>query len=226
MVRVVCMADTHCAQHELEVPPGDILIHAGDALCDGTLAEFLGFLAWLGALPHRVKIYVPGNHDEIVYWEEAKARGLVPPGVYLLIGEGVTVDGYLEVWGAPWTPGLKPSAEWQGKATATAFTLPENDRKAAWERAPAALDILVCHVPPMHLLKGEGEDEEELMLVEGDDLVNLAICRARPRLVVCGHVHRARGVYRVRNGRGETLVVNAACMGKDFQVLQPIVIDI
>ncbi|CAK7207934.1 hypothetical protein SEUCBS139899_010749 [Sporothrix eucalyptigena] len=49
-VRVVCIADTHNKQPEL--PPGDVLIHAGD------LTE--------RAQPHKHKILVAGNHDVLL----------------------------------------------------------------------------------------------------------------------------------------------------------------
>ena len=218
MPRVVCMADTHCAHHDLVVPLGDILIHAGDALCDGNRREFLGFIQWFAALPHPIKIYVPGNHDEFLFWNREEALALIPAGVTVLLGQGTTVDGYLEVWGAPWVPGLAPESAWRDHPTAMAFSLPETARREAWETAPGVIDILVCHAPPTAVAQADG-----------DNLVDLAIHRACPKLVVCGHVHRARGVYREQNRRGEEFfIVNAACCGPspDFAPLNPLVVDL
>lgn len=222
MVRVVGMADTHCAHEEIVVPPGDILVHAGDALCDGTEREAQAFLAWFATLPHAIKIYVPGNHDEIFFWKELTARGLVPPGVLVLIGEAATVDGYIEVFGAPWVPGGRPDPKWEGRPTATAFALPDAPRGALWAAMPAVVDILVCHAPPLAAARADG-----------DHIVDQMISRARPRLVVCGHIHRARGIYEVRHEvDGETVahtvVMNAACCGPppDFEALAPLVVDI
>ena len=45
------------------MPGGDVLIHAGDATNYGTVAELADFLCWFESLPHRYKVYVPGNHD-------------------------------------------------------------------------------------------------------------------------------------------------------------------
>ena len=69
-IRIVCVSDTHCqvfnaishrdinipykAETMLEqVPPGDILIHAGDFTNYGRKEEVEKFNEWLGSLPHR-----------------------------------------------------------------------------------------------------------------------------------------------------------------------------
>lgn len=60
-LRVVCISDTH--DQIVDVPPGDILIHAGDLTNDGTAADIQKQLDWLKALPHPVKVVIAGNHD-------------------------------------------------------------------------------------------------------------------------------------------------------------------
>ncbi|PIL23040.1 hypothetical protein GSI_14347 [Ganoderma sinense ZZ0214-1] len=62
--RVVCISDTHNRHAELPpLPPGDILIHAGDLTETGTEEELEAAFAWLSAQPHKHKIVVAGNHD-------------------------------------------------------------------------------------------------------------------------------------------------------------------
>ena len=63
-VTVVCVSDTHNSQPDL--PPGDILIHAGDLTQSGTFQELEAALAWLRGQPHPVKIVVAGNHDRLL----------------------------------------------------------------------------------------------------------------------------------------------------------------
>ena len=68
-VRVVCMSDTHNrvlteAEARL-VPDADIFVHCGDVSVSGTTAEIAAFNQWLGLLPHRVKVVVLGNHDNV-----------------------------------------------------------------------------------------------------------------------------------------------------------------
>lgn len=47
----------------VDVPDGDILLHAGDFTDRGTAAEAADFAAWLLRRPHPSKFVVPGNHD-------------------------------------------------------------------------------------------------------------------------------------------------------------------
>jgi len=55
-MRIVAIADTHTHERELgSVPDGDLLIHAGDMLRQGTLDELGRFSEWLRALPHPFK---------------------------------------------------------------------------------------------------------------------------------------------------------------------------
>ena len=143
------------------------------------------------------------------------AMAMVPAGVTVLIGQAMTALGHLEVFGAPWTAGMVPEKDWRGGAMA--FSMPDGQRAREWESAPAVVDILVAHAPPLTVAKAAG-----------DNLVDRVIWQKSPRLVVCGHVHWARGVYQVDNslGEGQTTVVNAACCGPVAEVLQPIVVDI
>lgn len=60
-IRVVCISDTH--EQTVDIPPGDILIHAGDLTESGTAADIQKQLDWLKSQPHGVKIVIAGNHD-------------------------------------------------------------------------------------------------------------------------------------------------------------------
>lgn len=61
LVRIVCISDTH--SYTPSVPPGDLLIHAGDLTNDGTQKSIQATLDWLNTLPHKYKIVIAGNHD-------------------------------------------------------------------------------------------------------------------------------------------------------------------
>ena len=63
-IRLVLISDTHELHRELDVPDGDILIHCGDiSMMSRSLAAIEDFDDWLGGLPHKVKLLVPGNHE-------------------------------------------------------------------------------------------------------------------------------------------------------------------
>lgn len=54
--RFVCISDTHT--RVFPVPPGDVLLHAGDLTDRGDLPEFRTMMEWLRGLPHAVKMFV------------------------------------------------------------------------------------------------------------------------------------------------------------------------
>lgn len=103
VLRIVCISDTHEFHRKLALPPGDILIHAGDCLPDDRQAEALeDFDDWLGGLPFRHRIVVAGNHDLYFARQPQQARKQLTKAVYLE-NTGVVIEG-LRVWGCPITP--------------------------------------------------------------------------------------------------------------------------
>ena len=71
-VRVVCLSDTHERHNYVDVPPGDVLVVAGDMLARNrhfsvaySVRKLERFAAWLHALPHPQKVVVAGNHDAV-----------------------------------------------------------------------------------------------------------------------------------------------------------------
>ena len=62
-MKIVCISDTHSLQHRMNIPDGDLLIHAGDVSSGGRIEEIEMFNEWMGSLPHRHKVVIAGNHD-------------------------------------------------------------------------------------------------------------------------------------------------------------------
>ena len=191
---LVLIADTHQMHRDLEVPPGDILIHAGDftTVCRSR-GPMEDFNRWLGDLPHKHKIVVPGNH-EFVLEENPRLRSLITNAA-VLIDELATVEG-LRIWGSPMTPMYGGAF---GRSS-------EKDRRAAWSRVPE-VDVLVTHGPPLGIL-----DEAPGELALGDMQLLEAVQRIRPLLHVFGHIHGAHGQTHV----DDTLFVNCAMAGEGF----------
>ena len=102
-MRIVCLSDTHGHHARIAVPPGDVLIHAGDLTDTGTETELREALAWLGRLPHRHKVFVAGNHDALFERDPGAAAVLVPKGVQYLEDSGCEIAG-LRFWGSPVQP--------------------------------------------------------------------------------------------------------------------------
>jgi 3',5'-cyclic AMP phosphodiesterase CpdA len=72
------------------VPAGDVLVHCGDFTHKGTAAETAAFDAYLGALPHKHKLLVGGNHDCGVF---AEFRPEMIQNARYLDNAGVTIEG-------------------------------------------------------------------------------------------------------------------------------------
>lgn len=216
-MRIVAISDTHGRHEELDLPEGDLIIHAGDFSRRGVDADELGaFLRWFAALPHPHKVLVAGNHDLLVERDPARARALLPPGVTYLQDGAAEVAG-LRVWGAPWTPVF---CRW-------AFMLPRGEAlRAKWDRIPSGVDVLVTHGPPY----GHGDlarpfDGQQPRAVGCVELLQ-AVRRVRPRLHVYGHIHEGHGVTRSDDIEG-TLFANAASCAHDQDALRaPLVLDL
>ncbi|MEJ1271424.1 metallophosphoesterase domain containing 1 [Cricetulus griseus] len=61
--RFVCVSDTHSRTDPIQMPYGDVLIHAGDFTELGLPSEVKKFNEWLGSLPYEYKIVIAGNHE-------------------------------------------------------------------------------------------------------------------------------------------------------------------
>jgi predicted phosphohydrolase len=93
---------THELHREVEVPTGDILIHAGDfTMFSKSMEAVVDFNDWLGKLPHRHKIVVPGNHE--FFLEADPSERFMLDNAIVLINEGTEIEG-LRIWGSPVTP--------------------------------------------------------------------------------------------------------------------------
>ena len=196
MPTLVLMSDTHGFHRDLVVPPGDILIHAGDLTQTGTLEELADVNAYFAGLPHPHKLVICGNHDFCFEREPERARATLTAATYLQ-DEAAQVLG-IKVWGSPWQPWFY---DW-------AFNLPRGPAIAGkWALIPMDTDILVTHGPPF----GIGDRTSHGDRAGCHDLL-ARIAVVRPKLHVFGHIHEGAGIYR----QPGTTFVNAStdeCMG-------------
>ena len=189
-IRIVCVSDTHELHREVEIPCGDILIHAGDFTFFSKRPSMTAdFDRWLGELPHAAKIVVPGNHEFLV--EAGTAPSLL--NATLLINRGMESHG-LKIWGSPLT-NLNGGAF--GRSD------PE-ERRRIYAQIPPDTDILITHGPPYGILDCEHLSSKH----QGCQVLLDAVMKVRPRLHVFGHVHGAYGLVNI----GPTIFVNAALL--------------
>lgn len=73
-IRVVCCSDTHGNHRKIDIPNGDIFIHAGDFTRFGKLDDAVDFNCWLGEEEifgdFKLKIVVNGNHESNAPWQD------------------------------------------------------------------------------------------------------------------------------------------------------------
>lgn len=235
-ITLVLISDTHSCHESLgPLPEGDILIHAGDITEHGTIKETEDFVHWFSTLPYKYKIFVAGNHDNslepghvyrsalrqtdgrfdksnyVVAKSHEESVRLIEfidvlqnTGTIYLRPDRPTVsvnirDRRLVVHGLPYTPlSFGPNA----------FMRERTCLDKLWLEAPMS-DILVSHAPPRGILD-QALNGRHL----GCDGLRAVVEQTHPRLVVCGHVHEARGAQRLQWDDTWTIVVNAAVMNR------------
>jgi predicted phosphodiesterase len=206
-VRIVALSDTHCMHERIAVPPGDVLVHAGDFCLSGKVIQAKEFAAWFAAQPHAEKVVIAGNHDRCLEADPTLGPALFE-GCHYLFDSAVDVAG-LTFYGAPWQPWF---LDW-------AFNLPRGEAlRAKWDLIPRGVDVLVTHGPPYGVL-----DRVMDGTPVGCEELAKAIARVEPRVHVFGHIHEGYGAQLV----GNTLYANASnCTFAYDPINPPIVIDI
>jgi Icc-related predicted phosphoesterase len=192
-LRLVLLSDTHQRHREVDVPDGDILIHAGDfTMFSESMEAVADFNDWLGELPHRFKVIVPGNHE--FFLESDPSERSLLSNASVLINEGIEIEG-LRIWGTPVTP-----------MYGGAFGLSRaKDRKRLYSQIPPNIDVLISHGPPYGIL-----DSEPIPgLHAGCSELLDAVMHVHPKFHVFGHVHGAYGVFQTEH----TTFVNASLLG-------------
>ncbi|KAI1390526.1 Metallo-dependent phosphatase [Hypoxylon trugodes] len=208
--RIVCISDTHNCT--VKLPKGDVLIHCGDLTNQGSFTELSKQVAWLEKADFECKLVIAGNHDITLdtaffeqygdYFHNNTPQNITDCQNLLKLSKSLT---YLEhssctirltsssgprtifsVFGSPFIPSC---GKW-------AFQYPREDSTVAeriWNDIPLDTDILITHGP----VRAHG-DESRHREAKGCEILRQAVWRVRPRIALCGHVHEARGVHRVR----------------------------
>jgi Icc-related predicted phosphoesterase len=199
VITVVAISDTHGYHDRLEIPPGDILVHAGDLTLTGALGDVAAFNGWLGRQPHPHKVVIAGNHDWCFQREREAARALLTHGTYLQ--DEAAVVGGLRFYGSPWQPWF---LDW-------AFNLPRGEALAAkWAMIPEYTEVLVTHGPP----QGIGDRVYSGKHVGCEEMAE-RVALIRPRLHIFGHIHEAAGRWTQQG----TTFVNASALGHGAAVI-------
>lgn len=208
-MKVIATSDLHGTLPEID--PCDVLILGGD-ICP----DYLGptneqsqrhwldtkFRAWLNEVPAEAVVGIAGNHDYVF-----EHSFLIPDELrwFYLLDSEVEIGG-LHIYGTPWVPNL-PRWAFYGSGPAL---------EARAELIPEGLDFLVSHGPPYGLgdfVPGGTEAQASKYgntsgMHVGDPFLYDAIVRAKPRIVITGHIHEGYGHYEIKGSEGG--VYNAA----------------
>lgn len=189
MSRICCISDQHGQLFDL--PECDLVLNAGD-ICPnyrrGTdiqqQAVWLNtvYRQWREGQPHMIAIW--GNHDFVGESPIAEACPQCIP--FELPNDAETTFNGLRIYGTPWT---RTFYNW-------AFMESEDQLGLRWQAIPEGLDLLLVHGPP------QGHVDRAMDGFQcGSTALLYHIERAQPRVVVCGHIHEARGESVVGNSR-------------------------
>ncbi|MEM7657912.1 MAG: metallophosphoesterase family protein [Bacteroidota bacterium] len=206
-MRLICISDTHGLHADLQLPDGDLLLHAGDLSKRGTREQLTDFFSWFEAQPHPYKVCIAGNHDFLAENHPNAFQQMIPDNCTYLEDSGVEIEG-IRIWGSPITPWF--------------FDWAFNRRRGAeirkyWEQIPANTDILLTHGPPL----GAGDMTFHGQAAGCKDLREI-IELHQPRFHFFGHIHEAVGESLI----GATRCINVCSVNLKYQLVhEPVVID-
>lgn len=198
-MRFVAISDTHLFHDQLEIPDGDVLIHAGDMTGLGDIPEISRVCKWLIYQPHKTKIVVAGNHDCLFQKMPSLARAMVQEtGAIYLEDQETEVNG-IRIYGSPWQPFY---GNW-------AFNLRSKaELKKKWDMIPKGIDVLITHGPPKDIL-----DLAPGHRHAGCEELRRKVFRVKPKVHVFGHLHGGYG----RLEQDGITFINASICTDDYE---------
>jgi Icc-related predicted phosphoesterase len=213
-MRIVAISDTHNQHDMVTLPPGDLLVVAGDISGRGRIRELTEFGVWLSKAAHNFKfgaVVVPGNHDFLCETQPGLAHDLInpnlDPSIVVLQQNEVVIDG-LHFWGAADSPFF---CNW-------AFNRMPWELRDIWAKIPLETDILITHCPPFGILDRTPRGEA----VVCQSLRN-AVFKIKPRVHFFGHIHLGHGSWD-QNG---IKFRNVAICDESYDPINPVtVVDI
>lgn len=209
-MKIVLISDTHGFTNELNIPDGDLLIHAGDfSRGRGGLEATNSFLNWFGNLPHKHKVFIAGNHDFFVEKHYPEFLLMLDNNKYTYLHDSsCTIEG-LKIHGSPISPWF---CDW-------AFNRERGKEiQEHWDKIPNDTDILITHGPPYNILdktfRGEAVGCMDLYAT---------VKEVKPKIHVFGHIHEGYGIHE----DADTKYINASVLNLRYKIAnKPIVLDI
>ena len=193
-MRLLLSSDIHCdlgAARSLvqRARDADVFVCAGDL---AVMREGLRTTVDALRAADTPTVLVAGNGESAQELERACVEW---EAAHVLHGSGCTLEG-VDFWGVGGAIPVTPFGAWS-------YDLSEEEGAALLGGCPEGA-VLVTHAPPHgHLDEAGGRNLGSRSVLD-------AIRRARPRLVVCGHIH---GHWGEESWEGDTRIVNAGPQG-------------
>lgn len=208
-MRIIHLSDTHTQEKRIEIVPCDLLIHTGD-FCninfnhnrekdnEDTFIQAMKFLDWIEVYPARYKIITSGNHETFLNDPNLRLKFETICNEKKIkfkdnMNEIIEIEGF-KIAGAGSYPVI-----------ANYMTLKHaySPNKGFYNQIPDEhIDILLSHVPPE--VSGNQFECPDLEYWLRDRIKDQKIVP----LILCGHIHEARGVYKINN---EMTIANSSC---------------
>lgn len=199
-MKITTISDTHGLHHQIHLPGGDILIHAGDVCNRGNAAEALDFMNWFSNQNYTFKIFIAGNHDFYFEYEQnTTIKSLLPENVFYLNDSGIAIEG-ISFWGSPITPEFHNLAFNRKRGVAIA---------KHWDLIPHNTNVLITHGPPYGIL-----DRTFQNLNAGCINLLTKIEETNPQYHIFGHIHEGFGLSK----KDQTTFINAASIDFNYKI--------
>lgn len=214
-MRLVATSDTHFKVDISFIPDGDVFVHAGDLMRTGYPSDFAEQLEWLAALPHKTKLYVPGNHDfHMQVYPGPALQELRAIGVWVVgLPGNIHYSSYklpngMSLLGLPYIINLP---RW-------AFNVEEEVIEEHLKRV-GKHEIIVSHMPPKYCRDQVNGIHTGVNAYWEYSLAN------RPLHWIFGHIHECYGSE--KRDLFPTIYHNVAMCDRSYQhVNKPLVLDL
>lgn len=233
MIKIACLSDTHCQLERIEIPPCDVILHAGDFSYRGEMPEVIKELEILSHKADYINadvIIVPGNHDWVFqYHSEDMKKVCRKLGIHLLIHEAMILkmgEKDYKVFGSPWTPYFFNWAFNAGRTVNEAAHYFKPFIGDLWKDIPDDTNILITHGGPYKILDNipdsyikPGSPNTQVN-VGCEELLKKVNTLDSLKLHVYGHIHNAYNKVVID---GKTFV-NASNCTEQYKPYNPVIV--